>query len=489
LRAGSRFAKRNGRAAAAVLFSVLLASCTSSTDPNLEIGMPGYNATAASANDASSGDLQSAGADVAPQPVMNAEGDTPLPTQVASVPASKPAGETATTTLAEAGATPAAVAETAKSTQAEATAEAKADSADAKPAEVASAAGAEAPAGTAATNAAVGETPAAKPAPRKKGLLSALFSPAPAAKPAQAAETAKPEQAEAAADPAAAPATGSAVPTPKPAQAAEEAKPTEATAAPAAGAAKPAAENAVYVTAGEMPAAQPIAPKKKGFLSAFFGAAPASAAPSPIKQREASEAKPLIETEAESKPIITLASAKPAEKPVRMASLGDDNALPGVRQTALFEIKRKSGIDDDSDVDLHEDEDGGPVLASAAGLARLAPNGLLKQTDRVDVACLKPSLVRVLKTVERYYGKKMIITSGYRSPSHNRRARGAKNSLHMYCAAVDVQIPGVSKWELAKFARAMPGRGGVGTYCHTESVHIDVGPERDWNWRCRRRKG
>lgn len=188
-------------------------------------------------------------------------------------------------------------------------------------------------------------------------------------------------------------------------------------------------------------------------------------------------------------PIITLASAKPAEKPVRMASLGDDNALPGVRQTALFEIKRKSGIDDDSDVDLHEDEDGGPVLASAAGLARLAPNGLLKQTDRVDVACLKPSLVRVLKTVERYYGKKMIITSGYRSPSHNRRARGAKNSLHMYCAAVDVQIPGVSKWELAKFARAMPGRGGVGTYCHTESVHIDVGPERDWNWRCRRRKG
>ena len=30
-------------------------------------------------------------------------------------------------------------------------------------------------------------------------------------------------------------------------------------------------------------------------------------------------------------------------------------------------------------------------------------------------------------------------------------------------------------------------RGGVGTYCHTDSVHVDVGPERDWNWRCRRR--
>jgi uncharacterized protein YcbK (DUF882 family) len=470
-----RFAKRNGRAAAAVLVSVLLASCTSSTDPNLEIGLPGYNATAASA-DASSGDLESAGVDVTPQPVMNAEGDTPLPTQVASVPALKPAGETAATATAEAGATPtalpAAVAETAKPAESEAIAEAKAGP-DAKPAEVATASGA---------------MPIAQPiAPKKKGFLSALFSPAPAAKPAASAETAKPAPAEAAADAEATPATASAVPAPRPVQAADEAKPADA--APAADAAKnPATENAVYVTAGEMPAAQPIAPKKKSFLSAFFGASPAAAAPSPIKRRE--EAKPIVETESEeTKPIITLASAKPAERPVRMASLGDDNALPGVRQTALFEIKRKSGIDDDSDVDLHEDEDGGPVLASAAGLARLAPNGLLKQTDRVDVACLKPSLVRVLKTVERHYGKKMIITSGYRSPAHNRRARGAKNSLHMYCAAVDVQIPGVSKWELAKFARSMPGRGGVGTYCHTNSIHIDVGPERDWNWRCRRRKG
>jgi uncharacterized protein YcbK (DUF882 family) len=466
-----RFAKRNGRAAAAVLVSVLLASCTSSTDPNLEIGMPGYNATAASA-DASSGDLESAGVDVTPQPVMNAEGDTPLPTQIASVPALKPVGETAATATAEAGATPtalpAAVSETAKSAESGAKA-----GADAKPAEVATASGA---------------MPVAQPiAAKKNGFLSALFSPAPAAKPAASAETAKPAPPEAAADAEAKPATASAVPTPKPVQAADEAKPADA--APAADAAKnPATENAVYVTAGEMPAAQPIAPKKKSFLSAFFGASPAAAAPSPIKRRE--EAKPIVETESqETKPIITLASAKPAEKPVRMASLGDDNALPGVRQTALFEIKRKSGIDDDSDVDLHEDEDGGPVLASAAGLARLAPNGLLKQTDRVDVACLKPSLVRVLKTVERHYGKKMIITSGYRSPAHNRRARGAKNSLHMYCAAVDVQIPGVSKWELAKFARSMPGRGGVGTYCHTNSIHIDVGPERDWNWRCRRRKG
>ncbi|MBZ9710185.1 DUF882 domain-containing protein [Mesorhizobium sp. ESP7-2] len=263
--------------------------------------------------------------------------------------------------------------------------------------------------------------------------------------------------------------------------------------------AAPAMNNPVYVTAGEAPLAE--APRKKGFLASMFGATPASATPALLVntrsgEQTAVQAKP---AQAAAKPIITLASADSTAKPIQLASTGGDeaghitgsDALPGVRQTALFEIKRKSGLDDESDVDLNEDEGSGGSyqVASAAGMARLAPNGLLKQNESVDVACLKPSLVRVLKTIEGHYGRKMVVTSGYRDPARNRRANGAKNSLHMYCAAADIQVPGVSKWELANYIRTMPGRGGVGTYCHTESVHVDVGPERDWNWRCRRRSG
>jgi len=250
------------------------------------------------------------------------------------------------------------------------------------------------------------------------------------------------------------------------------------------------ADNGVYATAGEMPAPQP---PKKTFLAAFFGASPAKAkaatAPTPIVPAPARKPQPIIEPDAARQavtPIVQLASVDADAKP--LVSMRSADALPGVRQTALFEIRRRSGIDDDSDVDLNEDEGGPYQVASAAGMARLAPNGLLKQTESVDVACLKPSLVRVLKTIERHYGRSMVVTSGYRDPNRNRRARGAKNSLHMYCAAADIQIPGVSKWDLASYVRTMPGRGGVGTYCHTESVHVDVGPERDWNWRCRRRK-
>lgn len=64
-------------------------------------------------------------------------------------------------------------------------------------------------------------------------------------------------------------------------------------------------------------------------------------------------------------------------------------------------------------------------VASAAGMARLAPNGLLRQTDSVDVGCLKPGLVKMLRQMKDTFGRKVVVTSGYRSPSYNRRVDGA----------------------------------------------------------------
>lgn len=174
-------------------------------------------------------------------------------------------------------------------------------------------------------------------------------------------------------------------------------------------------------------------------------------------------------------------------KPVSPSAKHDYNySLPGVRPNGGVEIKHRNSLYDDSDIDANEDDEFANVtLASAPGLARLAPNGLKVQRQTVDVACLKPQLVSMLKTMERHFRRPVMVTSGYRSPSYNRKVNGARKSLHMICAAADIQIDGVSKWEVARFARSMSGRGGVGTYCHTTSVHVDVGPERDWNWRCK----
>ncbi|GMB82673.1 YcbK family protein [Shinella zoogloeoides] len=160
----------------------------------------------------------------------------------------------------------------------------------------------------------------------------------------------------------------------------------------------------------------------------------------------------------------------------RKASLG---VLPGVATAnSMFSTDHSESDEVEDDAPRFKE------VASIAGLARLAPNGLWLQTEKVKTGCFKPELLQVLKTIEKHYDKPIIVTSGLRDVKPNRE----KQSLHTRCEAADIQIAGVSKWELAEYLRSMPGRGGVGTYCHTESVHIDIGPERDWNWRCRGRK-
>jgi uncharacterized protein YcbK (DUF882 family) len=173
--------------------------------------------------------------------------------------------------------------------------------------------------------------------------------------------------------------------------------------------------------------------------------------------------------------------APAAEAMTEVAAL-TTGAAPGSQGIALA---GRATMSDEFDDEHHDDEDDKPVglmkLASLSGLSRVAPNGLVLQTDEVNVGCFKPELVRRIKEVEAYYHRPAIVTSGYRPPKGVRMG-----SKHYTCEAADIQIKGVSKWELANYLRSLPDRGGVGTYCHTESVHMDVGEPRDWNWRCRR---
>lgn len=180
------------------------------------------------------------------------------------------------------------------------------------------------------------------------------------------------------------------------------------------------------------------------------------------------------------------------QRPARVASLGpvaidepqtardrrDDERLPGVRS-----MRQLFG---DLDEDHAEEAEADYRVAAVGAYGRLAPGGLLVQTDKVEVGCLKPELVALIAQVERRYGVKPVVTSGYRSAGRNQRAGGARQSLHMACMAADIQVDGVSKWDLAKYLRTLPGRGGVGTYCRTRSVHIDIGEQRDWHYPCRR---
>ncbi|EAU42157.1 hypothetical protein FP2506_17029 [Fulvimarina pelagi HTCC2506] len=164
------------------------------------------------------------------------------------------------------------------------------------------------------------------------------------------------------------------------------------------------------------------------------------------------------------------------------APTSEDGSLPGVDPSSIFEIGQRASADEDALEDAAYE-----VAALGGGFARLSPNGLRVQRENVRTDCFPRQLVGMIRAIEQRFGQRVVVTSGYRSPEHNRRVRGAKASQHMACKAADIVIPNANNRAVAAFVKSLPGRGGVGTYCHTKAIHIDVGPKREWNWRCRRR--
>jgi uncharacterized protein YcbK (DUF882 family) len=236
-------------------------------------------------------------------------------------------------------------------------------------------------------------------------------------------------------------------------------------AAESAATAKPATKSEEAKSANEI-AKQKIeaeqAKKKTGLFAAFARS----------NQASSNRKRPSVEVPRSAKP-------KSKRPTVKAIARNGGSKLPGVRGKSIF------GIESTND----NDELDQPVrVAAVTNLAKRGTHGLLLQRKGVKVGCFPRKLVNLLKRVERKFGRTPIVTSGYRSRRYNRLIRGARNSMHISCKAADIQVKGVSKWRLARYLRSLPGRGGVGTYCHTASVHIDIGTKRDWNRRCSRKR-
>jgi uncharacterized protein YcbK (DUF882 family) len=184
--------------------------------------------------------------------------------------------------------------------------------------------------------------------------------------------------------------------------------------------------------------------------------------------------------------------APPQQEPVQPQQSSQNTGAPGPVRSASLATGAVSGptmaLYSAPKQNLLGSLSGLLQTVSLPGMTRVAPNGLHVQNDTVQVGCFKPDLMKVIKTVERHFGRPVVVTSGYRDEEHNRDVGGADESMHKSCEAADIQIDGVSKRDIAAYVRSLPGRGGVGTYCHTESVHIDTGNARDWNWGCGRKQ-
>jgi zinc D-Ala-D-Ala carboxypeptidase len=100
----------------------------------------------------------------------------------------------------------------------------------------------------------------------------------------------------------------------------------------------------------------------------------------------------------------------------------------------------------------------------------------------VNTFCLSPKLRVAIAEFEGHFGRKVVVSSGYRDPFHNGKVGGADQSYHMKCEAADFFIPGVHKSKLIAFAMRTGVVGGLGCYPGKSFIHIDV-RDRPRGWR------
>lgn len=96
-------------------------------------------------------------------------------------------------------------------------------------------------------------------------------------------------------------------------------------------------------------------------------------------------------------------------------------------------------------------------------------------------ATVDSQLLDIIQAVRDYYRRTVTITSGHRSPSHNRKVGGATKSWHLVGRAADIRVRGIRPQKVAEYIRRdhMPDFGGVGIY--DDFVHLDTRPTRvDW---------
>lgn len=88
---------------------------------------------------------------------------------------------------------------------------------------------------------------------------------------------------------------------------------------------------------------------------------------------------------------------------------------------------------------------------------------------------MKHSFMDVLQAIRTKYGKPMIVTSGYRDPSHPAERNKKSPGAHTYGCAVDIAVSGGDALELITIAYAFGIRRiGVSQKGSGRFLHLDM---------------
>lgn len=161
-------------------------------------------------------------------------------------------------------------------------------------------------------------------------------------------------------------------------------------------------------------------------------------------------------------------------------SWGDVQNSTGDGKISAYEIHHKERITD------------GDIRGQHAEFTKIWRDWRNQEQKAVD-----PKLLVQLDNIQAMFEAKgytdvyFNVTSPYRSPESNEKAKGAKKSAHMQAMAADTQIvanlngrqktlPRNATWSAACVQSKIAGLGGVGRYDDNDSVHIDSGSRRNW---------
>lgn len=104
--------------------------------------------------------------------------------------------------------------------------------------------------------------------------------------------------------------------------------------------------------------------------------------------------------------------------------------------------------------------------------------------------------IKVLQELRNWYGKPIIITSSYRSPSYNKLVGGSKASLHLQFNALDFTVKEredlkklflqLDRWDKDYYFKFLPKAGSMGIGFYKDRfIHLDtratlkrISPER-----------
>ena len=113
------------------------------------------------------------------------------------------------------------------------------------------------------------------------------------------------------------------------------------------------------------------------------------------------------------------------------------------------------------------------------GARQLAPAFKVREfrcRDGSDTIMVDEALTVLLQAIREHFGKAVVITSGYRTGTHN--------SQHLLGKAADIQVADTTVEAVAAYAESlMPDWGGVGRYPvkagRTKGwVHVDTRPNK-----------